>query len=486
MSAGPVAGAGAGQSDTTVALPTLEPLRARVALPRLRVAFGPLAGRLALGAIVAGTLLVVVFAAARPSALVPRAWLSFPNWEAGPLHGLVGHLTDDQTAVSWGLSGIVIALLVAYGVVLASVRTLSTRAVVGCVLVLHLILLLSPPLQLTDLFNYLGYARLGGLHHLNPYTHVMNDELHDPVFRSTSWHNLHSPYGPLFSALTYPLAWLPIPLAYWLLKTGAVLSSLGFLALVWRCARLLGRDPRPVLAFVALNPIYVIYEVGGFHNDFFMLIPLMAAIVFVLEGRDWAAGAALMPAVAVKFSAVLLLPFLLVAVPTARRRWHILIGAALATIPLVVLSVSLFGFSLPNLRDQSTLLTDFSIPNVVGWAIGLGGGAPGLLRVADVALVAAVVYLLRRRGDWLVNAGWATLALIASLAWLVPWYVVWLLPLAALGRSDRLRRASIGLTVFLVFTFIPATGIVLYDAGINPMDSSVGQASITLQHKLGD
>ena len=58
-----------------------------------------------------------------------------------------------------------------------------------------MILLLSPPLQLTDLFNYLGYARLGGLHHLNPYTHVIGQEMHDPVFHFTTWHNLNSPYG---------------------------------------------------------------------------------------------------------------------------------------------------------------------------------------------------------------------------------------------------------------------------------------------------
>ncbi len=129
-------------------------------------------------------------------------------------------------------------------------------------------------------------------------------------------------------------------------------------------------------------------------------------------------------------------------------------------------------------------MTDFSIPQVIGWIIGLGGGAPALLKVLDVALVLFVVYLLRRRGDWLVDAGWATLALIATLAWLVPWYVVWLLPLAALGTSVRLRRAAGVLTVFLVLTFVPLTGILLANAGINPMGSAVGRASFSLQKRL--
>jgi ATP/ADP translocase len=191
-----------------------------------------------------------------------------------------------------------------------------------------------------------------------------------------------------------------------------------------------------------------------------------------------------MLAVAVKFTAVLLLPFLLIAVGSGHRRVRILAGAALGAIPLVALSVAVFGLSLPNLQDQSTLLTAFSIPNVVGLALGVGGGTPVLLRIADVAVVVTIVVLLRRRGDWVSKAGWATLALIASLAWLMPWYLIWLAPLAALGASPALRRAMLALTAFLVLTFIPATGIYLSDHGLDPMATSAGHASSVLQHKL--
>ncbi len=482
--AGAGAGAGAGQGDTAVALPAVAPLGARISLPRPRIALGPLAGTLALASLIACALAVVAFAAAGPSVLVPRSDQIFPPWEAGPLHGLFGRLSGDPLALRVGLSVVVVAMLLAYGVVLAAVRRLSIRTITICIVALHVILLTSPPLQLTDLFNYLAYARLGGLHHLNPYTNVIAQELHDPVYRFSTWHNLHSPYGPVFTALTYPLALLPLPVAYWALKVVTVLLSLSFIWVIWQCARQLGRDPRFAVVFVAANPIYLIYAIGGFHNDFFMLVPSTAAIALVLARRDRAAGAALMLAVAVKFTAVLLLPFLLIAVQPARRRLRILAGAALAAITLAALSIAVFGPALPNLVDQSTLLTDFSIPNVVGVAIGVGGGAPGLLRLANVALVAVIALLLRRRGDWLSRAGWATLALIASLAWLMPWYVIWLLPLAAFGASVRLRRAAVVLTVFLVATFIPATGILLNAVGFDPMGSSVGQASLSLQQKL--
>jgi hypothetical protein len=485
LAAGPVAGAGKG-GDGTVALPRI-PLGVSVALPRLQRALAPLGGRRALVALVVGVLVVVAFATAGSSTLVPTSNLTYPNWEAGPLHllhGPLANLLGSPHGLNIGFSVVLVAMLVAYGAVLASVRTLSMRSIVITIVALHAILLLSPPQQLTDLFNYLGYARLGGLHHLNPYTHVIADEIHDPVYRFTTWHHLPSPYGELFTMLTYPLAWVPLPVAYWALKVVTVLLSLAFIALVGLCARLLGRDPRFAVVFVALNPIFLMYEIPGFHNDFFMLVPSTAAVALLLARRDRSAGAMLMVAVAVKFTAVLLLPFLLLAARPAIRRRRIVEGAVLGGLPLLALSLVLFGLSLPNISDQATLLTTWSIPNLFGLLIGIGGGTHGLLRLANVAVVVTVALLVRRRRDWLSGAGWATFALVVSLAWLVPWYVVWLLPLAALSTNARLRQAALGLTVFLVLTFMPATDMFLFKHGLNPLSAPAGRASQTLQAKL--
>jgi hypothetical protein len=454
-------------------------------VPRARIALGPVSGRIALASLLLCALALVLFSSSGPSTLVPRSNEVFPGWFAGPLHALSSGLPHDVTALVYGLTGLLVVMLLAYGVILASFRTLSVRAIVGCIVALHVILLMSPPLQLTDLFNYLGYARLGALHGLNPYTHVIAGELHDPVYRFSTWHNLHSPYGPLFTAATYLLPLGSLSLSYWLLKIVTVLASLGFLAVVWKCARLLERDPRFVLVFVAFNPIYLVWAIGGFHNDFFMLVPSMAAIALLLARRDRAAGAVLMLAVAIKFTGILLLPFLLVAVrPSRVRMRQILEGAVAGAIPLVALSVAIFGFSVPNLQDQSTLLTNFSVPNVIGLVLGIGGGTPTLLRVIDVAVLLTVLWLLRRRGDWIANAGWATMALLISLAWLMPWYVIWVAPLAALGSSVRLRRATIAFTLFIVITFLPALSLYLSNHGINPLGTPAGKASAKLMRKL--
>jgi hypothetical protein len=48
--------------------------------------------------------------------------------------------------------------------------------------------------------------------------------------------------------------------------------------------------------------------------------------------------------------------------------------------------------------------------------------------------------------DWITGAGWATVALLITTGLLLPWYVAWLLPLAALSNDRRLWLAAIVMT----------------------------------------
>nr|MBA3420964.1 hypothetical protein [Thermoleophilaceae bacterium] len=76
--------------------------------------------------------------------------------------------------------------------------------------------------------------------------------------------------------------------------------------------------------------------------------------------------------------------------------------------------------------------------------------AGALMLVAALALLCARVW---RGGDPIAAAGWATLVALATTAWLMPWYVVWVLPLAALADPGRaLRGAVLALCAFIVAT----------------------------------
>ncbi len=451
-----------------------------------RSPLGIAAGTIGLLGILVAITVVVLYAAGASNVVAPHPEhpvLVFPAWEAGPLRSILGRLPLPRHQGQIALSLLMAALIGAYLMVIAAARSLRGWQVTGFIALSAAILFLAPPMRLNDVFNYLGYARLGGLHGLNPYTHVIASERGDPVFAFTSWRNLSSPYGELFTALTYPLAKLSLPVAYWVLKAVIILSGLGFLWCLARCAKLLGKDWRPVVLFVAASPVYFLYEVGGFHNDVLMLLFSTAAIMFLLDRRDRSAGAMLTLAVAIKFTAIVLLPFLLLAARPVKRRLRVLTGLVAAGIPIALMSLALFGLSLPNVSGQSRLVTGYSIPNLLGLVLGLGGSTAGLVRILDLTTVAVVLWGLRR-GNWVAAAGWSTLALTLALAWLMPWYIVWTLPLAALSSSTALRGVAVGMSIFVLLTFAPAAGTVMANAGINPMGTPVGRAAIVYQRSL--
>lgn len=450
----------------------------------------PIYGRLALGILVLAAFAVVFYASSVPSVLVLGSYRIYPGWMAGPLHGLISSLLEHADgrpiltwqAVDYGYSTAVVIMFLAYAVALASVRALSMRTIAITIAFVYVVLLMSPPLGLTDVFNYLGYARLGELHGLNPYTHVFHNEHYDPVFLFASWLNYHSPYGQVFTLLTYPLGALPLSAAFWILKVGIVALMGVFVALVARCARQLGHDPRPAVLFVALNPILLINDIGGFHNDPVMLVPMMGAVSLLLAGRYRWAGVALAVAIGVKPTIVLLLPFMMLAARPARQSLQVLLGTVLGGIVVLAVSVAMFGTAMPNVSDQSIIVTPLSVLNVIGDIFHLGGATPAVKDASKVFLVLAVIALVvmglrRRRPSWISGAGWATLALLACTAWLMPWYIVWALPLAALSTSRQLRRAMVVFMAYTAITFLPVTAMALSDLHIKLMTSHADQVA---------
>ena len=85
--------------------------------------------------------------------------------------------------------------------------------------------------------------------------------------------------APLFTLLTYALVPLGVVASFWAIKLALALASLGTLALVWRCARLLGRSPTAaVVASSGCNPIVLVWGLGADHNDSLMLFFVMLAV----------------------------------------------------------------------------------------------------------------------------------------------------------------------------------------------------------------
>jgi hypothetical protein len=442
-------------------------------------------GSLGLVVLTLTSLAIVLVADDRRSFLSPPTRAGFPHWMGGPLAGLLPHLTHHVYPLRAGFTYAVLGMYVAYLLVLAAAPVLRTRWVILAVAAIQLIFLFSTPLSLTDIFNYLNYGRMGAVHGLNPYVHDPVLVHQDPAYQYTTWHHLHSPYGPLFTLITYALAPLGVAAGYWVFKVMVMLSSCVCLWLVWKIAVALRRPPLPAFAFVAFNPLVLVFGLGGAHNDFMMMALLLAAVYLVLRLREELGAVALAAAVAIKASAGLLLPIVLIG---ARRRMRMARGALAAFAVLGLTSLAVFGAHLPNDAAQSKLVVALGLPNLVGLGLGLGGVTPHLRLALELILLAGLVVscvLVLRGKSWVRAAGWVTLLLLLTLTWVMPWYVLWLLPFAALVRSRELRAAALVFGVFLMFNWLPLGLDLAHDTfHLKPTRTAVGKQNKDYMHRL--
>jgi len=463
-------------------------------------------GALGLIGVVATVFLIAAGAATRPSTYVPARSGGWPGWLAGPFEGLGVGITPDR------FQTLTLIMVASYLAVLLAARALPMRTLVAAIVAAHVILLLGPPLISQDVFGYLGFARLGALHGLDPYTHVAAQAPTDPVYPFLGWPFQHSPYGPLFTLFSYAIAPLGLAGGLWAMKAIAVAASLGAVALVARAAGVeelsespsaripmasadgsrgfrtisKGHSPRFAAAFIGLNPVLLVLAVGGAHNDMLLLLALAAALALTaganprlpadrrsrrspIDGANprWRGGAAaLVAGVGIKVTAGLALPFLVLGAggdrSSTRERLRVLAGAGLSLALLA--AVALIGFGshalgfISAVSEQQQLVATHSIPAETARLVGLHG-TPSWWRNCFLAgfLVALAYSLWRtvRGADWRVAAGWATLALLLSTAWLLPWYAVWLLPLAAVSGDRRLRAATLVFCAYALLIHLP-------------------------------
>lgn len=425
----------------------------------------PLVASVALAGLCAVYAALAVLPAARGSNLVLATAGGSPGWLLGPLRFAGASGADGPLAGPLFYAGMWAALAL-YAVVVLRAAQISRRTAIGAVVGLHALFLLAPPLLSQDVFSYIAYARLGIAHSLDPYTHSPLAIPHDAVFGFAGSKSAKSVYGPAFTLLTYPLSGLGVAGAFWVLKAVAAAASLGIVAFVWRGAVLLGRDPVAPALLVGLNPHLLVHDVAGAHNETLVVLVTVAGIVAFLAGRPRASAAIATGAAGLKASAGLVVPYLVAA---ARPRWRgALVAAVLAVVGIALVALIGFGThaldALGLLSSNQDRTSRWSFPYKTAQL--LGAVLPGdrldyrdavraLYGAAFAGVFAWTLWRTWRGADPIRMAGWATLAILVASAWLVPWYALWLLPLAALAADRRLWWATLALCAWMLPIAIP-------------------------------
>lgn len=345
-------------------------------------------------------------------------------------------------------------------------------------------LLVAPPLGSRDVYPYAcqGAVYTAGE---NPY-HVSAADLPCQWLDAISpiWRDTPAPYGPLFVVIAGAAVAVGgsltviIGLLRLVAVSGVVLAAVALPPL----ARRRGVPDGQALWLALACPLVGVHLVSGAHNDALMIGLLIAGLAVVAAKTgpwDWrrlAGGGALIGlAVAVKATALVVLPFAALAAITSAYRPRALVrdgglvvGGAVAAV-LAVTFASGLGFGWVGALSHSGDSVQWtSPPTAIGLTIGYASELFGAdvhavpaARAVGMAVLAVVLVALwwrARRGDPLRAAGLALVATVALGPVFHPWYAT--LPLAVVAATALDAGRVTAVAAALCFLTMPdGTGL---------------------------
>ena len=295
------------------------------------------------------------------------------------------------------------------------------------------------------------------MHDANPYRDPPASFPEDPAFPyvGADWRDTTSVYGPAFTLASEPLALAAresADAAAWIYK------ALGALAVLTATGLAVWLAPRRSFAcvFAGWNPLLALHFAGGGHNDAWMAALVLAALALSASGHRVWAGVAWAAAVLVKWVPLVFLPLrLLEARRTGRRLDHLGFAAA-AGVVLVLASVPLRARLARGVRptrpqrEQGDELRAASPPPGPGRPERGRGRALRRRRSRSPTRSSCA-----RRSRGRARLGLAACALMLASPWLVVWYVVWAVPLAAAEDDRTAQLVSLALCAYLLPQTVP-------------------------------
>ena len=296
------------------------------------------------------------------------------------------------------------------------------------------------------------------MHDANPYVQTPSDFPNDPAFPyvGEKWVDTTSVYGPAFTLASEPLALADgesADAAAWTYKTIAAVLLLVAAGL----AAFLARGRRAfAFAFVGWNPLLALHFAGGGHNDVWMAGLVMGALALGATGRRQWAGVSWVAAMLIKWIPLVLLPLRIVEARANKRRVGHL-GFAAAAAVLVAVSTWQFGSHWLGaagaagaerargdaIRHPPPPRADRASPTGSrsrSWPPPSRARTPGCCA---------------RPGAGALGSGSRPALLLLATPYLVPWYAVWVVPLAAAEEDRAAQGLALVLCAYMLRQTIP-------------------------------
>lgn len=345
------------------------------------------------------------------------------------------------------------AAVVAFGLYVVALVSLHGRATrLGAIAVLAVAIQLAPlagPLVISrDAYSYWAYGRLVEDHGANPYRLSPARFTHDPAERSVAagWRRADSVYGPLFTEASAGLAAVSGRSAETSSFLYRLLGACGMLVLAGIAAAAASQRAF-ALVLVGWNPLLALQFAGGGHNDVWLACFLAGAVALASRDRGLLSGASWAVAAGVKWLPLVLLPFSLAARRTNALR--ITLGFAAAAAVICMSAFAFFGTAwLDALLPFAHRHSAYAFPSRLAEF-----GLPGWLALLPLAL--GLPWLARAAARGRPRLALGTLLMLFASPWLLPWYGVWAVSLAAVEEDAAACVLALALSAYLLPNRVP-------------------------------
>ena len=344
---------------------------------------------------------------------------------------------------------------------------------------LRLLLLPLPPTLSDDTLRYVWDGRLVASG-FNPYRHAPEAEelmaLRDPLWERMPHKEVPTVYPPLALAVFTAAVALPVPLVG--VKILITLLELCGVFFLLRLAAARGLPPGRA-AWYAWCPLTSLEVAGMGHVDGLLVAAQVAAVWLLVRRRPVAAGLCAAAGVLAKLVPLVALPMW--GRQSGRPARFLAAAVALVALAVAPVVVSVGGvppglvrygvsweFNGPVYEPLYRLLDDAgAVDAVKGGLDALKEGTghhelwnrvypfvyPQLLAKLVLLALFAVLFLRSWRcADPVVGSGRLFAAVLLSMATFYPWYLLWILPWAALVR----HRAWLALAAWIQMAYLPA------------------------------
>jgi len=192
----------------------------------------------------------------------------------------------------------------------------STKQILIVIFIISLLFLAIIPYTSLDVYSYIANGWTSAHYKENPYYVPINEiaekyQVNDPMFAKVAncWRSETVVYGPLWSLICGGLSALSfgnLNMALLTFKFANVIIHILNCILISKITK-----RKQFVILYGLNPFILFEAIGNVHNDIFVVFFILLAIYFVLKKKNiFFAVASIAMATAIKYLAILILPFL--------------------------------------------------------------------------------------------------------------------------------------------------------------------------------